>query len=136
VRKKYYTTHHNDQWTFFDYDENGNMVYLMKMGKVAIKRHTKIRSAANPYDPKDETYFEQRIQQQLLQKQQGKRLFRQIYNRQKGRCPKCKQLINNTSGWNIHHITPVHLGGKTMMDNLVMLHPVCHQQIHYAPKFS
>lgn len=136
VKQKYFTTYRNDQWTFYDYDENGNMVHLMKMGKVAIMRHTKIRSAANPYDPTDELYFEERIQNQLVKKHQGKILFRKIYNLQKGRCPKCKQIINGTNGWNIHHKTPVHLGGKTTMNNLVLLHPVCHQQIHYAPEIK
>jgi len=136
VKQKYFTTLRNDHWTFYDYDENGNKVYLMKLGKIPIRRHIKIRSAVNPYDPSDEPYFEQRIQQQLVLKQHGKMLFRQIYNRQNGRCPKCGQLINGTNGWHIHHITPRHLGGKTSLENLMLLHPVCHQQIHYAPTFS
>ena len=133
VQQKYFTCLNNDHWTFYDTDENDNIVYLMKMGKVRIKRHTKIRSSANPYDPMDEPYFEKRIQSQLLNQHGGKVLLRQLYRRQKGKCPRCQQMITQASGWNIHHRIPRYLGGATTWNNLILLHPVCHQQVHYTP---
>ena len=46
------------------------------------------------------------------------------------RCPICNELITQETSWNIHHIVERHKGGPDTLDNLVMLHPNCHRQIH------
>ena len=134
IKNKYFTYHKGDHWTFHNYDEHGNLIYLMKMGKVKIERHRKIRGNANPYDGSDEVYFEQRTQQHMLRRLRGKTVLRQLYNRQAGKCPLCQQAITAQSGWHIHHILPRYLGGQDTSDNLVLLHPTCHRQVHYAPQ--
>ena len=48
----------------------------------------------------------------------------------KGCCLVCKKRITVQTGWNVHHVQPKHLGGKWSQDNLVLLHPVCHVQVH------
>ena len=98
---------------------------------VKIQRHVKIRSSANPFDNRDEIYFEQRQQYQMLNKLTGKRMHRYIYDRQKGKCVLCQQAVNSETGWHLHHLNPKHLGGKWTAENLVMLHPVCHVQVHH-----
>lgn len=134
VRKRYFTTHHNDHWAFFATEPKGRKYFLYKTGKTPIKRHIKIKSSANPYHLNDEAYFEQRNDRKMVDKLRGKKLLRLIYNRQNGICPICKGKISTQTGWNAHHITPMYLGGKTTLDNLVMLHPICHQQVHYQPE--
>ncbi|WP_261298988.1 HNH endonuclease [Shewanella holmiensis] len=33
-------------------------------------------------------------------------------------------------GWNVHHIVERGKGGSDEMENLVLLHPNCHRQLH------
>jgi RNA-directed DNA polymerase len=49
---------------------------------------------------------------------------------QDGICPLCSQKITKESGWHIHHLIRRVDGGKDTMDNLVLLHPNCHDQVH------
>ena len=64
VKKKYFGTYHGDRWIFYSnyVDEDGqpSRSYIFKASKTPIKRHLKIRSEANPYDPKYRDYFIQR----------------------------------------------------------------------------
>ncbi|MCB9053593.1 MAG: HNH endonuclease [Lewinellaceae bacterium] len=38
---------------------------------------------------------------------------------------------NRITGWNVHQVNPKYLGGRDTLDNMVLLHPVCHQQVHH-----
>lgn len=104
-------------------------IRLFEAAKVPIQRHVKVRANANPYDPAMEMYFEQR---------QSKRAFSDLVNasmrhqwqRQQGLCPVCGQLITKETGWHNHHIQWRVYGGSSDLDNLVLLHPNCHQQVH------
>jgi len=131
ISRKYYMHHKGNNWILFDKSQNKTM-YLKKMGNITIQRFAKIKGYANPYDLKDEPYFEQRVQKKMVNQLRGKQKLRLIYDRQKGECPHCHSKITGQTGWNIHHIIPKYLGGTDNLDNLVLLHPVCHQQIHYA----
>ncbi|MEM6321548.1 MAG: group II intron reverse transcriptase/maturase [Bacteroidota bacterium] len=133
VMAKYYTLHKGFKWAFFAKDEDKQIVTLFRANTVRIKRHVKIRVKANPYDPKDELYFEQRMDRLMIDKLLGKRMVKYLFTRQNGLCPVCQLKITETTSWNIHHVTPKHLGGQFDRDNLVLVHPICHQQIHYQP---
>jgi len=122
--------HKGRDWTFFAHDEHGNLVTIFRAASVPIRRHIKIRDRANPYDASQEVYFEQRSDQLMQQKLEGKRMITYLYKRQKGLCPVCRQKITEQTGWNAHHLTPKYLGGMRTADNLVLLHPVCHIQVH------
>ena len=98
-----------------------------------LQRHVKIRDRANPYGPRDETYFEQRKDYLMANKLAGKRMISYLYQRQKGLCPHCQQKITEQTGWNAHHLAPKHMGGKWVSENLVLMHPVCHVQVHQQP---
>ena len=69
----------------------------------------------------------------MQQKLVGKRMITYLYKRQQGLCPICEQKITEQTGWNAHHLTPKYLGGKWLTENLVLLHPVCHVQVHQNP---
>lgn len=129
VLRKYYTPYKGLQFTFHAYDED-RFVPLTQIGKVSIQRHIKIKGGANPYDANDEIYFEKRADQIIVNKLNGRKLLTKLFRRQGGRCPHCNQKITTSTGWNAHHLVPKHLGGKYCYDNLILLHPVCHRQVH------
>jgi RNA-directed DNA polymerase len=106
------------------------MVKLVNAGDTKIQRHIKIRGEANPFDPKQETYFEDRLGLKMKNSLLGKvKWFRLWWNQDK-ECPICKEKITKETGWNVHHILPKSEGGKDNLSNLVMVHPNCHRQIH------
>ena len=131
IKDQYFTTIKGDHWVFFVRLPKNEKFYLFRIEYVPIRRHEIIKTKANPYHPRDEVYFEGRADRQMVAHLKGKRKLRQLYQRQEGKCPVCQQKITLQSGWNVHHITPIYLGGTSELDNLVLLHPICHQQIHY-----
>ena len=131
VKDKYFKLYKGRNWIFLAPDKDGKVITLFRAIDVKIQRHVKIRSSANPFDDVDEIYFEQRQQYQMLNKLTGKRMHRYIYDRQKGKCALCQQAISSQTGWHLHHLTPKYLGGNWIAENLVMLHPVCHVQVHH-----
>ena len=95
-----------------------------------IRRHTKIKSEANPYDPDWEPYIEARIGEKMINHLKGYGQLVSLWYEQDGICPICRQRITKDSGWNIHHIVWRSKGGSDGMDNRVLLHPACHSQAH------
>ncbi len=43
-----------------------HLQYLTDAARIPIKRHTKIRGEANPYDPAWETYYEKRLDVKMV----------------------------------------------------------------------
>ena len=124
--RKYFLT--DDGWRFHDTDREGKAVRLFRTQTVIIKRHVKVKGNANPYDPAWEIYFERRQEQKMQVRIKPK--LRLLYRRQQGKCPVCQTKITTDTGWHTHHIQEKHLGGKWTMNNLVLLHPNCHRQVH------
>jgi RNA-directed DNA polymerase len=61
VKEKYFKTRGARNWVFTATEEDERREWtLLKMADTPIKRHIKIQSAANPYDPKWGTYFKTR----------------------------------------------------------------------------
>ncbi len=118
------------RWVFHGVYPSGKQAHLLYANDTTIKRHTKIKAEANPYDPNFETYFEQRLEYQWRNSEQGKRKTYTLWKRQQNRCPMCNQHITFETGWNVHHIKYRTHGGSDKLANLVMLHPNCHRQLH------
>ena len=59
VKNRYFTTIKRS-WEFATPTNNGEKVSLLKMSDTPIRRHTKIRADANPYDSDWQMYFEKR----------------------------------------------------------------------------
>jgi RNA-directed DNA polymerase len=134
VKAKYFGSYQRSNWAFFGWvkKRNGKIerIHLVKAAKTPIKRHVKIKSAANPYDPKWELYFERRLAAKMAEDLKwGKSLFR-LWHTQEGRCPICGEFITQQTGWECHHITARVNGGSDTLENLVLLHPTCHKQVH------
>jgi 5-methylcytosine-specific restriction endonuclease McrA len=130
VAKRDFTYHKGNRWTLFAKD-NGTTYYLSKLATVPIRRHIKIKAAANPFTKEDEPIFEKHLQRKMLNTWRKRAKLISLFRRQSGKCPICRQLITKQSGWHIHHKLERCKGGKDSLDNLVMLHPNCHHQVHH-----
>lgn len=98
------------------------------LAQMPIRTHVKIRSQANPYDPKWEKYFESRKQEHARTMLQTR--MRILWRQQKGNCPYCRQSLLEVTQLDMHHKKPLCKGGSSGTGNLVLLHPTCHQQLH------
>lgn len=121
-------------WVFYG-DVTGKQgarqaIQLMYATQVPIKRHTKIQAAANPYDPAWETYFEKRLEREMMATLRGQRQVLSLWKRQNGMCPICQQKITQQTGWDNHHRVARVDGGGDGAENRVLLHPNCHRQVH------
>jgi RNA-directed DNA polymerase len=130
IKRKYFKSIATRHWVFSGETGDGKELQLMQAADVAIERHTQIRGAVNPYDPKDERYFDQRLGAKWLMGKRGKDKLRRLWLQQEGICPLCHQRITDNPGWEIHHIVRRVDGGPDTLTNLVLLHPNCHRQVH------
>jgi RNA-directed DNA polymerase len=134
VRSKYFRTIGTDRWVFSGEvvgpKGKAQQVRLTKAARVPIRRHLKVRTEANPYDPQWEVYFEERLDAQMADDLKDRwRLF-DLWQQQHGLCPICHQKITKQTGWHSHHLVWRVHGGQDGMDNRVLLHPNCHRQVH------
>lgn len=134
VRRKYFCTHRGRNWVFCGQvtGKKGRQreVRLARMADVPIRRHVKIKSQANPYDPARERYFEERLDARMANTLSGRGRLRYLWKKQNGICPVCSQKITMATGWHSHHIVWRSKGGSDRAENQVLLHPNCHRQIH------
>ena len=93
---------------------------LFTTASLPIRRHVKVKAGADPYDPSWTPYFERRL---------GATMER-VIGQQQGRYPICPELIDEHTGWHRHHVMPRSSGGDETNDNLLLIHPTCHQQLH------
>lgn len=101
---------------------------LLFVADTKIKRHRKVKQDANPYDPEWELYFEERITRKLKHYLRGKP--RTLWVLQDGTCPECGEKLDLRRSWEVHHVVYRCHGGPDTIDNLVLLHPNCHRQLH------
>jgi hypothetical protein len=73
---------------------------------------------------------EERIGLQMKENFRGYDKLLKLWFNQNGRCPQCGQKITPETGWHLHHRVWVVNGGDDSMANLVVMHPICHMQLH------
>lgn len=130
VMAKYFTPYAGHKWVFSG-TVNEKLLHLYDAASVPIKRHIKVRAQANPFDPKWEVYFEQRLGVHMADNLRGRKLLLFLWKEQRGICPVCHQKITKITGWHSHHLIWRSKGGPDTAENLVLLHPTCHQQVHH-----
>jgi RNA-directed DNA polymerase len=136
VKDRYFHCVGNRRWVFAapsgkrSSDGKPIMMTLCRASDVPIRRHTKIKSEANPFDPAWETYFENRIGLKMFNTLAGRRQLIRLWFDQQGECIVCGQRITKEMGWHLHHIVRRVDGGNNASKNLIMVHPTCHNQIH------
>jgi RNA-directed DNA polymerase len=133
-KQKYFAQHRGSEWTFFGemWDDEGQPthIWLERASNTPIKRHTKVKGDANPYDPACEAYFEQRDEAHLRESFRGTRILRFLWYEQRGLCPVCNTKITRTTGWRLHYCVSRVKGGSKSAENCVLLHPECHDKVH------
>lgn len=133
VKDHYFTTVGGNNWVFqgevTGKEGKPQKVYLLRASHTKIKRYTKIKGEANPYDPEWEVYFDQRMGLKWFQNSNRRKLST-LWKSQEGNCPVCHQKITKETGWNIHHVIYRVNGGPNTLNNLLLLHPNCHKQVH------
>lgn len=129
IKDKYFHTVAKRNWVFAG-QKDGKEIHLLSTSSVPIQRHIKIKSLANPFDPAWEPYFEKRVDQQMQTSLKGRRQLLYLWKTQNGVCPICRQKITQATGWHNHHIVWRTKGGQDKAGNRILLHPVCHQQVH------
>jgi RNA-directed DNA polymerase len=134
LKEKYFERHRGHDWSFFgetcDDEGQPSRVRLYRASSTPIKRHLKVQSDANPYDPAYETYFEQREGSHMLDSFRGSSKLRFLWKEQDGLCTVCNTKITRITGWRIHYCAPRVMGGSNSAENLVLLHPECHDRVH------
>ena len=131
IRSKYYTQVDRWKWVLFGkLPDKDQQLTLFNPAKVRIIRHIKVRAPANPYDPAWEAYFEKRDDRHMRLSLIGKRQLSQLWKEQQGRCALCGDRITQQTGWHSHHIVWRVNGGTDHISNRVLLHPICHWQVH------
>jgi RNA-directed DNA polymerase len=134
VRAKYFTRPNDGRWTFRGTvtaeDGSTDTVVLFRARLVRTRRHVKVRGDANPYDPVWELYFEERLAAQMASTLTGCGTARYLWLEQDGRCLVCGQALTLAEVWHVHHLRWRVHGGDDTVDNLVLLHPNCHRQVH------
>jgi len=134
IKERYFLAIGGRNWVFCG-ERRGKggqpqQVRLFCASPVAIKRHPKIKRAANPFDPAWEVSCEQRLGVKIAGDLKGRRQLLYLWREQGGRCPICNQPLTMLTGWHSHHIVWRVHGGSDGATNRVLLHPNCHGQVH------
>jgi RNA-directed DNA polymerase len=134
VKRHYFTRPGDERWRFRgtvkDSEGGKHTALLFQARSVKIRRHVKIQGTANPYDPAWELYFEERLATQMASSLTGRGRARYLWLEQNGKCRVCGQPLTLEDGWDVHHLVQRVHGGSDRFDNLVLLHPNCHRQVH------
>jgi RNA-directed DNA polymerase len=125
---RYFPHRKGETWRFTDPATGKQLLRVQEA--VKPQRYLKIRGAANPFDPAWEAYFQDRDRELALRTSSPFRA--KILRHQHGLCPGCRQVIQVEEEVELHHRDGNHQNNQR--GNLVLLHPNCHRQDHYAPE--
>jgi len=125
IKRRYFHREGSRDWLFLT--EGYRLAHL---SAIVVGKYVKIRSDANPYDPKDEPYFDERLTRRMKASLMGRKKIHWLWTKQEGHCSECGLKITKTTGWHVHHRVWRVFGGSDKLSNLQLLHPVCHVQLH------
>ena len=103
---------------------------LYRLADTEIVRHQKVKGDYNPFDPKWEAYGEDLRAKRLLKSMAYRKQWASLFLSQHGKCAGCGGALSDETGWHDHHLIPRVAGGSDALSNRVLLHPVCHVQLH------
>lgn len=133
VKNKYYIHDSRSDWCFATKvkdprSQEDRIISLYEPARVPIKRHIKIQSKCNPYDPTWSEYLDKRAYLKVVGKLKREQLYR-LWIKQTKLCPICNQSITLETGWKIDRIKEKSEGGENNFMNLMMRHPACHKHV-------
>lgn len=130
VYNRYFHRIGDRTWVFAvshgDANTNQPQDYMMleQASSREIKRFVKIRSNANPFDPTQQQYFEERETTKMKVSLNGRSKLLYLFLTQKGLCPVCNERMTVETGATVHSIRCGNVRTRTMV------HPHCHDQLH------
>ncbi len=133
IADRYWSSWETRSWVFVDRfvkPASGESVRLLSAAEVPIQRHVKVKADYHPFDPDWDDYGKDRGIRGFKRAVGHRRQLSALFHRQNGVCDRCQHAITHDSGWHVHHVVPRQSGGGDSLDNLVLLHPVCHTAIH------
>jgi RNA-directed DNA polymerase len=125
---RYFPHRTGETWRFTDPSSGKQLLRVREA--VKPQRYLKIKGEANPFDPAWEAYFQDRDRELALHASSAFRAT--LLQQQHGLCPGCRQVIQVEEEVELHHRDGNHQHNQ--WGNLVLLHPNCHRQEHYAPE--
>jgi RNA-directed DNA polymerase len=128
ITERYFPHRKGEAWRFTDPTTGKQVIRVQEV--VNPQRYLKVKGEANPFDPAWEVYFQHRDRELALRASSPFRA--KILNQQHGFCPGCRQVIQVEEEVELHHRDGHHQNNQP--GNLVLLHPTCHRQEHYAPE--
>jgi RNA-directed DNA polymerase len=134
IRKRYFRAVGDRNWMFATtvLDEGGTKreIALYSLASTPIERHKKVSGDYNPFDLSMEEMGEKLRMERMLKKLKYRKQVTSLFQSQKGLCLLCNQPITKETGWHDHHVIYRSQGGGDSLGNRVLLHPICHQQLH------
>ncbi|MGK7949243.1 MAG: group II intron reverse transcriptase/maturase [Xenococcaceae cyanobacterium] len=122
VSKKYWTRVGNDNWVF-GCKLGENLFEIIKHPKIAIKRHTKVRSDYSPYD-ENTLYWANRMRKHPELRDSTAKML----HKQNGKCNWCGLSFQEDDLIEDDHIIPRKAGGNNSLNNRQLLHKHCHDK--------
>lgn len=134
VKDRYFQTQGTRKWVFAATEEKEDGTKkdhsLLSVSDTPIRRHIKIKAAANPHDPQWKPYFESRWGKKMLNSSRGRRKLYRVWLRQAGMCSICHEPITKSTSWGVHYIVKRTDGGTDAASNLYMHHLNCRGSPH------
>ncbi|HEV8718965.1 MAG TPA: group II intron reverse transcriptase/maturase [Candidatus Binatia bacterium] len=130
ITDRYFPHRKGEPWRLTDPATGKQLLRVQEA--VTPQRYLKIKGAANPFDLEWEAYFHHRDRELALRASSPFRA--KILRQQDGLCPGCRQVIQVEEEVELHHRDGHHQNNQR--GNLVLLHPNCHRQEHYAPEYT
>jgi RNA-directed DNA polymerase len=121
ISRRYWKKIGDSNWTFATANEENNPIILRKYASTPIKRHTKVKGEASPYDGNLVYWCTRMGEHPEMDKRVAK-----LLKEQSGKCPHCGLTFRESDVMEIDHIIPKSKGGKDNYDNLQLLHRHCH----------
>ncbi len=119
IAKRYFHTVGNRTWTFavpIKRNDNNAYISLVYASNTDIRRFTKIKSEANPFDESWQEYFEEREERSMRNNIKGRKILTRLWKEQKGYCRVCGEKITIETDFRLQ---------KAEKGEKSMVHPYC-----------
>lgn len=134
IAQKYFGTQGNskNKGRFFGLIAESIPLFLLMFSDFKIVRHVLVKNNMVPDDTSRSAieYWDKRLANKHS-KVWGKYESRlKMAKKQFHMCPICFESLYNDEELHVHHIMPKQKGGRDVYSNLVIVHKLCHRQIH------
>ena len=135
-----YWKHINGRWTFTATPKDKTytlMPYNLRQKRIGrrISQDTNVFDLKNNFSHSRKAPSGEKIRQvQLVKKVNLSFQKSQVWKKQKGLCPSCKQFLNPEQPGilDLHHVIPRKEGGLDKINNLLRMHEHCHYESHHG----